>query len=257
MKLISWNVNGLRSILRKDFLQITQQYCADWWCLQEIKLSSHQVPVEVREHFPYQAMAHSSLPKQSAYSGVAILGKHAPDSLFLVGLGEKRFDEEGRVVVLVEKDFFLINAYYPHGRDDHSRVPYKLEFSRSVLNYAKKLMDDWKRPAVLCGDFNTAHHQIDLKNPKTNLNTSGFLPEERVFLDELEEAGFVDAFRALHPGEEYHYTWWSYRQRSRERNVGWRLDYFWVHQDLFPKIKDCKHLTEVMGSDHCPVVLEF
>lgn len=257
MKIATWNVNGLRAVLNKGFLDWVKKTNPDIFNLQETKVSLDKIPEEISALSNYHPFwSTCTLPKKSGYSGVASFSQRKPIEAKL-GLGVEKFDSEGRTITLHYPEFILINGYFPNGQRDHNRVPFKLEYSRTVLSYALELEKEKKLPVIICGDINTAHHEIDLKNAKGNKNTTGFLPHERVFIDEVLQSGFVDIFRELHPNQPDHYTWWTYRGDCRERNIGWRIDYFFMSKSLRKKVKNCYHQTEVMGSDHCPVVLEL
>jgi exodeoxyribonuclease-3 len=253
MKIISWNINGIRSNyekIGKKFL--TPQY-AEIFCLQEIKAQIDQVPTALKESFKH-IYIHSAQKK--GYSGVALLSKERPIQVTL-GLGVKKFDSEGRVIIAEYKTFILMNCYFPNGQRDHKRVPYKLEFYRTLLKKIHKLEQKHKKPIILCGDLNTAHKEMDLANPKANIKTTGFLTIERETLDTYFQYGLIDCFRFFHKNQKSAFTWWTYRNNCRERNIGWRIDYFLVTSKLIKKIKKCMHLTDVMGSDHCPLLLEL
>ena len=251
MKLISWNVNGLRAVWRKGFLDWFAEARPDVLCVQETRawpdqLEAEQIAPEGYEGFWVCA-------EKKGYSGVCVYTRTKPEEV-VEGLGDDQFDREGRTLTLRFKDFTLVNAYFPNGQRDHARVPYKMDYCRVFLAYCQNRCARGEQ-LVLCGDFNTAHHEIDLKRPKQNRNTTGFLPLERAWMDELADRGYVDAFRAAHPDEEDHYTWWSNIGGARERNVGWRIDYFFTTPGL--NVAKAYHLPEVLGSDHCPVGLEF
>jgi exodeoxyribonuclease-3 len=250
-KLASWNVNGIRAVSRKGYLDWLTKESPDIVSLQETKASPEQFPLEITSQNTYKIFSASAIKK--GYSGVLVGSKCDPKKVFCE-LGEKKFDNEGRTVICEYDSFFLINGYFPNGSRDHSRVSYKLEYSEYVLQYAKKL--EKKKPVIICGDLNTAHHEIDLKNPKTNKKTTGFLPNERAWVDRLVEHGFVDIFRHLN-NEPDHYSWWSYRNNCRERNIGWRIDYFFLSESLVNKVNACYYQPEVLGSDHCPMILEI
>ncbi len=252
IRLFSWNVNGLRACSRKGFSQWIQDARPDVLGLQEVRALPEQLDAEVRSPDGYAAHFHPA--ERRGYSGVALFTRITPDRVVLGGLGEPRFDDEGRLIIADYGDFVLFNGYFPNGGNDLSRVPYKLEFSETVLQHAEALRRAG-RSVVICGDVNTAHHEIDLAHPKSNRKNTGFLPEERAWVSRLVDHGYVDIFRALHPGEEGLYTWWSNRKGVRERNVGWRIDYFFVSEDLVERVVDARIHPQVMGSDHCPVEL--
>jgi len=251
MKIISWNVNGIRSVQNKGFLEWFAKESPDILCLQEIKADFEQFPAEIREMKNHQIWVSSAIKK--GYSGVATFSKKKVIDTKTFEISQ--YDEEGRVLIHELEDFFLINCYFPHGQRDHKRVPFKLEFSRHLLLKLNQLKK--KKPLIITGDFNTAHTEMDIANPKGNKNTTGFLPEERAWMDEFINEGYIDIFRHLHPLKTGAYTWWSNRPTVRERNIGWRIDYFFVTPELLPRIKRAVICPEVMGSDHCPIVLEL
>ena len=250
LKLVSWNVNGIRAAEKKGFLSFLRDEKPDILCLQEIKADVNQLSGELRKPRGYDVMWNSA--RRAGYSGTALLSR--------VGfrgaetkLGIPDYDDEGRTIISDFGAFVLINSYYPNGRDDLSRVPFKLRYYDEIISSAAKLVSSG-RNVILAGDFNTAHSELDLARPAENVKNTGFLPEERAKMDELVKAGFRDAFRHFH-SEGGNYSWWSYRSRARERNVGWRLDYFFVNKDFMGKVRDSYMLPLVQGSDHCPVVL--
>ncbi len=249
MKLITWNVNGIRSIANKGFLEWLHSESPDFLCLQEVKAMPEVVPEALRAPINYKS--HFFPAEKPGYSGVAFYYRHAP-KLIKDGLGIPAFDKEGRVSTLFFDTFTLVNAYFPNSQRDHKRLPYKLDFCVAIQKYLDSLKK--KGPVILCGDFNIAHNEIDLKNPKSNMNNAGFLPEERKWMDSFLSAGYKDIFRerCKDPG---HYTWWSYRPGVREKNIGWRLDYHCTSPELVEHVKESKILCEVPGSDHCPVLL--
>ena len=270
MKLISWNVNGLRAISRKGFWPWLEAELPDILCLQETKAHPGQLEPELAEPAGYAA--DYAVAEKKGYSGVATWTRAANRSgLFseLIantrfpeltstakrGIGIARFDNEGRVLTREYSGFTLVNAYFPNSQRELGRLDYKLDFYESMLGYCNRLRRKGKR-VIVCGDFNTAHHEIDLARAKENRKNSGFLPEERACLDRFVERGYVDAFRHFHP-EDGQYTWWSYLFDARANNVGWRIDYFFVSDDLVEDLQDCYHLPDVGGSDHCPVVLRL
>ncbi len=252
LRLFSWNVNGLRAAAQKGFLQWLDQARPDVLALQEVRAEPEQVPAQVRCPDGYQVHFHTSHRK--GYSGVALYTRVAPSAVTSGGLGQERFDREGRLIVADYGDFLLYGGYFPNGRHDLARVPFKLEFSEAVLQHAERARRAG-RGVVLCGDFNTAHRPIDLANPRANQKNTGFLPEERAWIDRLLEHGYVDVLRRLHPDEPGLYTWWSNRKGVRERNVGWRIDYFFVSAELEGRVLDARIHPQVIGSDHCPVEL--
>jgi exodeoxyribonuclease-3 len=195
--------------------------------------------------------------KKKGYSGVGTWINKDYEFKNTVGLGVDAFDDEGRCIITEFDKFFLFNCYFPNGSRDHHRVPYKLDFSRKVVSRALELKKKYKKEVVITGDYNTAHTEDDLANPKTNKKSTGFLPIEKQWMDDFRDQGFVDCFRHFNPTGNGNYTWWTYRGDCRERNIGWRIDYFWCTTDFVPMLKNCAHLTEVMGSDHCPIILEI
>lgn len=260
INLCSWNVNGLRAVCKKGFIEWLEKGVEGrpWHLvnLQETKLKEDQLPAAITEHTDFEI--HLSEAERPGYSGVAtLIHKDFNVTEVVEGTGIEDFDREGRTLTVHTPKFTLINAYYPNGQRDHGRVPYKLEFSEEILQTALKHKKNRKGPVILAGDFNTAHTAIDLKNPKTNQKTTGFLPHERAWLDRLIEKGFVDVFRQQHPEEEGHYTWWTYRNNCREKNVGWRIDYFFINREDLSSVDEAKILSDVHGSDHCPISLQL
>jgi exodeoxyribonuclease III len=253
-KLASWNVNGIRACYRKGFLDWIDKELPDYTCLQEIKAEREQFPIEILDRKKTFIDIFSA--KKKGYSGVALLSKTEPVNLWH-GISMSEFDDEGRTIVAEFKDFVLYNCYFPNGQRDLARVPYKLAFSEEVMKHALKMKKKTGKEIIICGDYNTSHTEIDLANPKPNRKSTGFLPEERAWIDKFIGNGFNDVFRQKHPDENGHYTWWTYRGDCRERNIGWRLDYFFTSDGLVKKVKDVYHQTHVMGSDHCPVILEL
>jgi len=252
MKLISWNVNGIRSAHGKGFLKWFGDEKADIVCVQEIKAKPEQLEEEVIHPHGYFSAWHSA--EKPGYSGVAIFSKKEPLDI-KYGFGKKEIDSEGRVLIAEYADFTLINAYFPNSQREHTRLGYKLEFCAEMLKYCNKLKKQGKN-IILCGDYNIAHREIDLKNPKSNMDNAGFLPEERAWMDEFLAAGYSDIFREKNP-EPGHYTWWSYRPGIRQRNIGWRLDYHCINGEFRDRVKSAYHRPKVTGSDHCPVGLEL
>jgi exodeoxyribonuclease-3 len=252
MRLISWNVNGVRAVAQKGFLPWLGAQDADVVCLQETKATQDQLDLFLRNPDGYQSFWHSA--QKPGYSGTAVYTRKEPQEV-IEGLGVPEIDSEGRVLQLDFGSFRIINAYFPNSQREHTRLDYKLSFCQAMLRHTEALRSKGKH-VVLCGDFNIAHREIDLRNPKENVNNAGFLPQERAWLDTFEKAGYVDTFRQFHP-EPGHYTWWSYRPGVRERNIGWRLDYFWVNQEFRERLQSVRHQPEVKGSDHCPVVLDL
>jgi exodeoxyribonuclease-3 len=252
--LLSWNVNGIRAIAKKGFLDWVQIENADIICIQETKAMVEQVPTEVAKPKGYHSYWSSA--ERKGYSGTLIYSREKPKKV-LYGMDEPRFDSEGRMVVCEYPNFVLFNVYFPNGQKDQERLRYKLDFYDLFLD----TIDSYKKKGngvVVCGDLNTAHKEIDLARPKENSNRSGFLPVERAWMDKLVSHGYVDSFREFvkEPGK---YSWWDYKTRARERNVGWRLDYFFVSDNIVPNLKGAFIEKNIMGSDHCPVgiVLEF
>ena len=249
--LYSWNVNGIRAAHKKGFLAWLYQTAPDILAVQETKCHPDQLDEELRRpdgYFSYWAHA-----EKKGYSGVALYSRQEPLEV-TIGLGLPEYDREGRTIVADYGDFALIAAYFPNGSRDHSRVPYKMAYKRDFLAYCQALRAAGKK-VIFCGDVNTAHREIDLARPKQNQKTTGFLPEERLWIDDTIEAGYVDTFRTLHAEEAGAYSWWSYIGGARSRNVGWRLDYFFVSQELLPQVRTAAIHPEVLGSDHCPVSL--
>ena len=252
MKLISWNVNGLRAVFRKGFARWLAEASPDILCLQETKARREQVQKELEMVAGYRL--HFASAQRPGYSGVALFTKEEPLSVQQT-FGVKRFDDEGRVIQADYGKFILFNIYFPNGKASAERLQYKMDFYEDFLAEMKKLLKKGKR-IVICGDVNTAHKEIDLARPKENSKVSGFLPQEREWIDRLLEAGFIDTLRMFDQSPGL-YTWWDLISRARERNVGWRIDYFYVSQNLRKNLKNAYILPEVMGSDHCPVGLEL
>lgn len=253
MKLISWNVNGIRALHNKGaFLPWMIRENADIICLQETKAHPEQLPSELFEIDGYNPYFVSG--ERKGYSGVGLYSRKKPSSL-KGGFGIHAFDREGRTIVADYKEFILINVYFPNGGASSERLNYKLNFYDAFLEYVDGLLAK-KKKVILCGDVNTAHREIDLARPKENEHISGFLPQERVWIDKLIQHGFIDTFR-MFTADGGHYTWWDMKTRSRERNVGWRLDYFFVSKNLQKNVKSSDILPEVMGSDHCPIAMEI
>lgn len=247
MRLISWNVNGLRAVVGKNFREVFQSLDADFFCLQETKMQAGQLELE----FPgYQSWWNYA--EKKGYSGTAIFSKHHPLSV-TYGIGIEEHDHEGRVITLEMESFFLVCVYTPNSQDGLRRLDYRMRWEDDFRAYLQKL--DESKPVIVCGDMNVAHEEIDLKNPKTNRMNAGFTDEERRQMTTLLNAGFADTFRHLHPTQEGIYSWWSYRFHAREKNVGWRIDYFLTSQRLLPQVSEANILTDIMGSDHCPVEL--
>ncbi len=249
VRILSWNVNGVRAVLKKNFLTWLTKQSPDILCLQETKAQPSQLPPELLHPPGYEAVWNSA--DRLGYSGVATFTRTKPVTVAR-GLDAPRFDREGRVLLTRFAEFTLLNIYFPNGKMNAERLRYKMDFYEECLRYFVRLKKKGER-LVICGDYNTAHKPIDLKHPKENEGTSGFLPMEREWMDRLVEAGFVDAFRVFHPDEPDQYSWWDLRTGARARNVGWRIDYHFVSEDLRPNLDDAPILPEVMGSDHCPV----
>ena len=249
MKLISWNVNGLRAVVGKGFVDIFNALDADVFCLQETKLQAGQIELDLPGYEQYWNYA-----ERKGYSGTAVFTRIKPLNV-TYGMGIKAHDTEGRMITLEYETFYLINVYTPNSKDELARLPYRMEWEDDVRAYLKKL--EQTKPVVLCGDLNVAHEEIDLKNPKTNRKTAGFTDEEREKMRTILSNGFIDTFRYLYPDQTGIYSWWSYRFNARKNNAGWRIDYFIVSECLKDRISDAKILTDVMGSDHCPIELDF
>lgn len=249
MKLVSWNVNGLRSCLQKGFADSMRALDADVICLQETKMEPHQADIPLEG---YEMVFNSA--EKKGYSGTAVLTRARPLAVSL-GIGIEEHDHEGRVITLEFERFFLVTVYTPNSQRGLTRLEYRMTWEDAFADYLCGL--DAQKPVVVCGDMNVAHKEIDLKNPKTNTQNAGFTPQEREKMTALLDRGFVDTFRLLHPDERDRYSWWSYMQRSRERNIGWRIDYFLVSERIAPNVALADIDDKVMGSDHCPVILEL
>ncbi|RPK03627.1 Exodeoxyribonuclease III [Bacillus subtilis] len=248
MKLISWNVNGLRAVMRKmDFLSYLKEEDADIICLQETKIQDGQVDLQPEGYHVYWNYA-----VKKGYSGTAVFSKQEPLQV-IYGIGVEEHDQEGRVITLEFENVFVITVYTPNSRRGLERIDYRMQWEEALLSYILEL--DQKKPVILCGDLNVAHQEIDLKNPKANRNNAGFSDQEREAFTRFLEAGFVDSFRHVYPDLEGAYSWWSYRAGARDRNIGWRIDYFVVSESLKEQIEDASISADVMGSDHCPVEL--
>ena len=244
MKLISWNVNGLRACVGKEFEQQFKDLDADFFCLQETKMQAGQLDLSFPGYESYWNYA-----DKKGYSGTAIYTKHKPLNV-TYGIDIDEHDHEGRVITLEMEDFYLVTVYTPNSQDGLRRLEYRMKWEDDFQAYLHKL--DEKKPVIVCGDMNVAHQEIDLKNPKTNHKNAGFTDEEREKMTQLLSNGFIDTFRTLYP-EQVTYSWWSYRFRAREKNTGWRIDYFLISERLKDRLEDAKIHTEIMGSDHCPV----
>ncbi|MCF0126471.1 MAG: exodeoxyribonuclease III [Clostridia bacterium] len=249
MKLISWNVNGIRACLTKGFEEFFNNIDADIFCIQETKCQPEQIQLEYEGYKSYWNSA-----TKKGYSGTAIFTKKQPISV-KYGIGKEEHDQEGRVITLEFENFYIVNIYTPNSKRELERLEYRQIWEDEIRKYLKKL--DKVKPVIMCGDLNVAHKEIDLKNPKTNHYSAGFTDEERKKMTELLEAGFIDSFRFLYPTKENAYSWWSYMRKAREKNVGWRIDYFIVSKQIKNKIKEATIHHEIMGSDHCPVELDI
>lgn len=249
MKFVSWNVNGLRACVKKGFLDYFNKIDADIFCIQESKLQEGQILLELEGYHQFWNYA-----LKKGYSGTAVFTKKKPISV-KYGVGEIESENEGRIITLEFEDFYLVNVYTPNSQRDLARLSYRLEWEEELRTYLQEL--DQLKPVVYCGDLNVAHNEIDLKNAKSNHGNSGFTTEEREKMTTLLNSGFVDSFRYVYPDAEGAYTWWSYMMKVRERNIGWRIDYFIVSERLKNSIQAAEIHSEVMGSDHCPVVLEM
>lgn len=249
MKLISWNVNGLRAVMGKNFMDFFNEIDADIFCLQETKLQEGQIEMELPGYHQYWNYA-----DKKGYSGTAIFTKEAPDGVSY-GIGIDQHDHEGRVITLEFKDFYMVTVYAPNSQDELRRLDYRMKWEDDFREYLTGL--NRQKPVIVTGDMNVAHNEIDLKNPKTNRRNAGFTDEERGKMTELLKSGFIDTFRYFYPDTEGIYSWWSYRFRAREKNAGWRIDYFLASTDMENRIKGAKIHTEILGSDHCPVELEI
>jgi len=248
MKFISWNVNGLRACVGKDFEQQFKDFNADFFCLQETKMQAGQLDLSFPGYESYWNYA-----DKKGYSGTAIFTKHKPLSV-TYGINIDEHDHEGRVITLEMDDFYLVTVYTPNSQDELRRLEYRMKWEEDFQSYLHKL--DEIKPVIVCGDMNVAHQEIDLKNPKTNHRNAGFTDEEREKMTELLNNGFIDTFRTLYP-EQVTYSWWSYRFRAREKNTGWRIDYFLISERLRDRLVDAKIHTEIMGSDHCPIEIDL
>lgn len=249
MKLVSWNVNGLRACVGKGFLDYFKQVDADIFCIQESKLQEGQINLDLEGYEQYWNYA-----VKKGYSGTAVFTKTKPLSVHY-GLGIEEHDQEGRVITLEFEKFYLVNVYTPNSQRELARLDYRMTWEDVFLAYLQQL--DASKPVILCGDLNVAHKEIDLKNPQTNRKNAGFTDEEREKMTNLLSANFTDTFRYFYPEKEDAYTWWSYMRQARDRNVGWRIDYFIVSKRLEDQLVDAKIDAEIMGSDHCPVILEI
>ena len=246
-KLISWNVNGLRACIKKGFMDYFNQSEADVFCIQESKLQEGQIEIDIPGYRQYWNYA-----EKKGYSGTAVFSKKTPLSVEY-GIGIEEHDKEGRVISAEYEDYYLVCCYTPNSKQKLERLSYRMEWEDAFRNYLKGL--DEKKPVILCGDLNVAHEEIDLKNPKTNRRNAGFTDEEREKMTTLLSAGFTDTFRFFYPDKEEIYSWWSYRFKAREKNAGWRIDYFITSERMNDRLLDAKIHTDILGSDHCPVEL--
>ena len=253
MKLISWNVNGLRAVINKGFEEFFKGINADIFCIQETKMQEEQLEEKINTIFDGYKMYWNSAEKKG-YSGTAIFSKKEPVNI-KYGIGIEEHDKEGRVITLEFEKFYMVNCYTPNSKRELERLDYRMIWEEDFRNYLLEL--NKKKPVILCGDLNVAHKEIDLKNPKTNRRNAGFTDEEREKMTELLNSGFVDSFRYLYPDKADKYTWWSYMFKAREKNAGWRIDYFIVSDNIKDKIKESYIFSEIMGSDHCPVGLDI
>ncbi len=246
-KMISWNVNGLRAAVGKNFKEVFASLDADIFCIQETKLQEGQIDLEFDGYKSYWNYA-----EKKGYSGTAIFTKEEPENVFY-GINEPFYDNEGRVITLEFKNYFFLTCYTPNSQSELKRLEYRMSWEEKFLSYLKKL--EKTKPVILCGDLNVAHKEIDLKNPKTNMGNAGFTNEEREKFGTLLDSGFIDTFRYFHPDEPGRYSWWSYRFNARKNNAGWRIDYFLVSDALKDKLVSADILSDIQGSDHCPVEL--
>lgn len=249
MKLISWNVNGIRACLTKGFSDFFKEINADIFCIQETKCQPDQVELEFDGYTSYWNSA-----EKKGYSGTAIFTKEKPKNV-TYGIGIEEHDKEGRVITLEFDDFYMVNIYTPNSKRGLERLSYRQIWEDEIRKYLLKLNES--KPVIMCGDLNVAHKEIDLKNPKSNRGNAGFTDEEKNKMTELLDAGFIDTFRLLYPDKENAYSWWSYMGRAREKNIGWRIDYFIVSKDIENRVKEATIYPEIIGSDHCPVGLEI
>ncbi len=249
MKLISWNVNGIRACLNKGFLDFFNKENADIFCIQETKMQEGQIELKLEGYYQYWNSA-----EKKGYSGTAIFTKVKPLKVFY-GIGIEEHDKEGRVITLEFDKFYMVNVYTPNSKRELERLEYRMVWEDEFRKYLLKLNET--KPVIMCGDLNVAHEEIDLKNPKTNRHNAGFTDEERNKMTELLKSGFTDSFRYLYPEKENIYSWWSYMFHAREKNAGWRIDYFIVSKSIETQIKEATIYTEILGSDHCPVGLEI
>lgn len=245
MKFVSWNVNGLRSVISKGFEQIFNGFDADFFCVQEIKLQEGQIDLNLEGYDSFYNYA-----ERKGYSGTAVFSRHKPLSVRR-GIGVERHDTEGRVLTLEYDGFYLVNVYVPNSQRELTRLDYRMDWEAEFLKYITQL--DSEKPVIICGDMNCAHEEIDLANPKTNRRNAGFTDEERQCMTRMLDSGFIDTFRYLHPDEKGAYSWWSFRGGARAKNVGWRIDYFIISKRLADSLVDASIHPDIMGADHCPV----
>lgn len=248
MKFISWNVNGLRACVQKGFLEYFHSADADFFCIQETKLQEGQINLDLPGYYQYWNYA-----VKKGYSGTAIFARHEPPLAVSYGLNIPEYDTEGRVITLEYDNFYLVTCYTPNSQNELARLSYRMQWEDAFRSYLIEL--DQKKPVILCGDLNVAHEEIDLKNPKTNHKNAGFSDEERNKMTELLASGFTDTFRHFYPDTENIYSWWSYRFKAREKNAGWRIDYFITSKRLDTQLKSAAIHTDIFGSDHCPIEL--
>ena len=249
MKLVSWNVNGLRAVMKKNFFEVLNDLDADIFCIQETKMQEGQEEVPAEGYHQYWDSA-----VKKGYSGTLTLTKESPIS-YRRGIGIEEHDQEGRVVTLEFPDFWSVNVYVPNSQNELKRLDYRMTWEDAFRAYVTELRKE--KPVIICGDMNVAHKESDIKNPGPNRRNAGFTDEERAKMTALQEAGFIDTFRYFYPDQEQIYSWWSYRFNARANNAGWRIDYFLASEELKPRLKDAAILTDIYGSDHCPVVLEL
>ena len=249
MKCVSWNVNGLRACVNKNFMESFNELDADIFCVQETKLQEGQIEMNLPGYVQYWNYA-----DKKGYSGTAIFAKKEAENV-TYGMGIDEHDHEGRVITLEYADFYFVTVYTPNSQNELRRLPYRMQWEEDFRAYLNGLAE--RKGVIVCGDFNVAHEEIDLKNPKTNRKSAGFSDEEREKMTELLASGFVDTFRHFYPQQEGIYSWWSYRFKAREKNAGWRIDYFLVSENLKDKLQDAKIHTDIFGSDHCPVELDI
>lgn len=253
MKIYSWNVNGIRALAKKGFLKWLKETNPDILCLQETKASPDQLTFDLTNIDPYHS--YFAWAEKKGYSGVVTYTKKEPDKV-QIGLKEDLFDREGRTIITKYQDFTLLNIYFPNGKASSERLAYKMAYYDFLLQYLKEFLKTEKN-IVICGDVNTAHQEIDLARPKENQLISGFLKEERAWIDKLLDLGFIDSFRTFYPNKKESYTWWSQRSGARQRNVGWRIDYFFISTNLKKRLKSAEIHDQIPGSDHCPISIEI